>query len=117
MLRVVDCLRLVDQHDGNVVDDRVPQLQPRVVEALLVLEIEERALVARAGQNIEQLCRECHDLTLQGHVRTHLSHTTFDVIGGRGLQIQPQQRFGVRRPEVEPPITHIDRQTIETVLT
>src|SRR3546814_13916706 len=60
VLGVVDRLGLVDQHDRYVVTDGVAALQARVVERVLVLEVQERALVVRAGQDLEELGVEGH---------------------------------------------------------
>ena len=54
VLGVVDVDRLVDQHDRDVVDDLVDALQARVVEDVLVVEEEQRALVLGAGQELDQ---------------------------------------------------------------
>src|SRR2546423_173402 len=45
MLGVVDRLGFVDQHHRNVIPDGVTPLQPGVVKAVFVLEVQERALV------------------------------------------------------------------------
>src|SRR5437879_6430743 len=60
VLGVVDGLRLVDEHHGDVVLDRVAPLEPGVVERVLVLEVEERALVLGTGEDLEQLGRDWH---------------------------------------------------------
>ena len=60
VLGVVDRLGLVDEHDRDVVLDGVAALQPRVVERVLVLEVQERALVVGAGEDLEQLGVEGH---------------------------------------------------------
>ena len=60
VLGVVDRLGLVDQHDRDVVADRVAALEARVVERRLVLEVEQRALVLRAREDLEQLRVERH---------------------------------------------------------
>src|SRR5436305_150670 len=46
-----------------------------------------------------------------------------DLVGGPaaglgvgGLEVEPQQRFGVRRPHVEPEVAAVDRQAVERVL-
>src|SRR5690606_31597517 len=66
VLLVGDGLGLVDQHDRDVVADGVAPLQPRVVEALLVGEVEERALVLGTGEDLEQLRVERHAVVLLG---------------------------------------------------
>src|SRR5207302_5579980 len=60
VLGVVDRLGLVDEHDRDVVANRVAPLQAGVVQAVLVLEVEQRALVLRAGEDLEQLGIQCH---------------------------------------------------------
>src|SRR5437870_2572212 len=52
VLRIVGRRRLVDEHHRDVVADLVLALEPRVVERLLVLEVEQRPLVLRAGQDL-----------------------------------------------------------------
>ena len=106
VLGVVDRLGLVDQHDRDVVLDRVATLQAGVVERVLALEVEERTLVLGAGEDVEQLrgrgpsgsspgCGdEGEDL---GDVRVALGP-------GRGFEVEAQQRLGVRRAQVEPPV-------------
>src|SRR6478672_2555920 len=61
VLGVAHRLRLVHQHDRDVVPDRVATLEARVVQRALALEVEERALVVRARQDLEQLRCEGHD--------------------------------------------------------
>src|SRR3954452_1420372 len=63
VLRVVDRLGLVDEHDRDVVADRVPALEARVVQRVLRLEVEERALVLRAREDLEQLNVQGHAVT------------------------------------------------------
>jgi len=60
VLGAVDRLRLVDEHHRDVVADGVAPLEARVVQGLLVLEVEQRALVLGAGQDVEQLRVEGH---------------------------------------------------------
>src|SRR5215211_5586479 len=60
VLGVVDGLRLVDQHDRDVVAHGVAALEARVVQRALVLEIEERALVLGTGEDLEQLGVQSH---------------------------------------------------------
>ena len=60
VLGVVDRLGLVDQHDGMSSWMRVAALEARVVERVLVLEVEQRALVLGAGEDLEQLGVEGH---------------------------------------------------------
>jgi hypothetical protein len=54
VLRLADVDRLVHQQHGHAVDHDVALLQPRVVEDLLVREPQQRALVDRARQDVEQ---------------------------------------------------------------
>ncbi len=63
VLGVVDRLGLVDQHDRDVVGDPVAEPQARVVQRLLVGEVEQRPLVLGAGQDLEQLRVEHHGLS------------------------------------------------------
>ena len=60
VLGVVDGLGLVDQHDRDVVLDGVAALEAGVVEGVLVLEVEQGALVVGAGEDLEQLGVEGH---------------------------------------------------------
>src|SRR5438876_5197787 len=55
VLGVVDGLRLVDEHHWDVVLHCIAPLEPGVVERVLVLEVEERALVLGIGEDLEQL--------------------------------------------------------------
>ncbi len=84
MFGVVERLCLVDQHDRDVIHDRVPETQPWVIEALFGLEVEKRALVTRASQDLEQLWCECHPLNLPDHVASNLGHAAIDfgIVGG-----------------------------------
>ena len=63
MLGVVDSLGFVDEHDRDVVSHGVAALEARVVQGALVLEVEERALVLGAGEDLEQLCIQGHDFS------------------------------------------------------
>src|SRR5205823_2364834 len=38
------------------------------------------------------------------------------LLAGAGLQVEPQQRLGVRWPKVEPPVIQVDGETVETIL-
>src|SRR5918996_4358841 len=60
VLGVVDGLGLVDQHDRDVVTDGVAPLEAGVVERVLVGEVEQRSLVLRTGQDLEELGIEGH---------------------------------------------------------
>src|SRR5581483_11490681 len=60
VLGIGDRLGLVDEHDRDVVADGVPPVQPRVVQGVLVDEIQQRTLVLRARQDRKQLGVECH---------------------------------------------------------
>ena len=60
VLGVVDRLGLVDEHDGDPVPDRVAALGAGVVERVLVGEVEERAPVGGAGQDLQQAGVERH---------------------------------------------------------
>ena len=60
VLGVVDGLGLVDQHDRDVVADRVAALEARVVEGRPRRRSRERALVLGAGEDLEQLRIERH---------------------------------------------------------
>ena len=57
---IVDGRGLRDQHHGNAVADVVATVEPRVVEQGLALEVIERALVLRAGEDLEERGIECH---------------------------------------------------------
>ena len=56
----LDGLGLVHEHDRDVVADRVAALEPGVVQRALALEVEQRALVVGARQDLEQLRVEGH---------------------------------------------------------
>ena len=38
------------------------------------------------------------------------------LVAGRGLEVEAQQRLGVRRPQVEPPLAEVDGEAVEAVL-
>src|SRR5918995_172775 len=118
VLGVVDGLGLVDQHDRDVLADGVAALEPRVVERVLVLEVEQRALVLRAGEDLEELGVECHDvnLCLVADQCADLGHVLVARRPGRRLQVEPQQRLGVGGAEVEPPVAVVDREAVDPVL-
>src|SRR3954469_8813650 len=62
VLRVVDGVGVVDQEVGDVaVEHAVTPLEARVVERVLVGEVQERALVVGAREDLEQLGVERHD--------------------------------------------------------
>src|SRR5690606_2665522 len=60
VLGVVDGGGLLHEHHRDVVSDVVATLQARVVEGLLRLEVEQRTLVLRAGEDVEELRVEGH---------------------------------------------------------
>ena len=60
MLLVGEGLGTVGQHHGHVVADLVPTAQPRVIQDLLVREIQQTALVDRADKYVEQRLFQCH---------------------------------------------------------
>src|SRR5205807_2278772 len=55
VLVVADALGLVDEHDRDVVLDEIAPLEARVVQRVLVGEVQQRALVLRTGEDLEQL--------------------------------------------------------------
>ena len=126
VLGVVDGLGLVDQHDRDVVAHRVAPLQPRVVERRLVLEVEQRALVLRAREDLEQLRVERHAWLLLGAFevgdyvpRTSASTSAVRVVARGavgGFEVEAQQRLGVARTQVEPPVADVDGEAVEPVL-
>src|SRR4051812_30108256 len=123
VLRVAHGLGLVDEHDRDVVADRVAPLQPGVVERLLVGEVEQRALVLGTGQDLHELGVECHVSVLLGPGSRLGSDEVQHLFGVsiareliRRLDVQPQERLGVARPQVEPPVAGVDGQPVEPVL-
>ena len=64
----------------------------------------------------------CMGFSLSGMVGVIPDHAEHLVShGGHGgcvfrLDVEPQQRLGVGRPQVEPPITTIDGEAVETIL-
>jgi hypothetical protein len=60
VLLVGEGLGTVGQHHGHVVADLVPTAQPRVIQDLLVREIQQTALVDRADKYVEQRLFQCH---------------------------------------------------------
>ena len=110
----------------DTVGDGVAPVQPRVVEDVLVLEPQQRALVDRAGQDLEQQRVKAH---LTPH-RRHRPCVGRPAVGDRarctsatgprssrrvGLHVEPQQRLGVRGPKVVPPVPVVDREAVEQV--
>jgi hypothetical protein len=59
-------LRLVDEHDGDSVADRITAPQTGVVDAILVVEDMQLAVVDRAGQHGEEIGIEGHVATFFG---------------------------------------------------
>jgi hypothetical protein len=55
MLGVIDNPSFIDQHDRDIASDFVPALQSRVVQKILVGEIQQWSLVLRTSKNFEQL--------------------------------------------------------------
>src|SRR5258708_24809424 len=62
VLGVFERLGFVDQHDRDVVPDGVTQSQSRVVERVFIGEVVERAFVLGAGQDLEEVRVEGHQL-------------------------------------------------------
>src|SRR4051812_3687003 len=128
VLRVAHGLGLVDEHDRDVVADRVAPLQPGVVERLLVGEVEQRALVLGTGQDLHELRVERHDVSFSPRLGSrprsglgadegeHLFGVSIARDGVRRLDVQPQQRLGVAGSQVEPPVARVDGQAVEPVL-
>ena len=48
------CLALVGQHDRDAVTDLVAAAQPRVVQDAVLGQVQQRPLVNRAGQQVQQ---------------------------------------------------------------
>ena len=120
---IVDGLGLVDQHDRDVVLDAVAPLQPRVVQRALVGEVQQRALVFGTGEDLQQLRVQRHgegllfrSQLIAPHEREHFCGVSFARCDVGRFEVQPQQRFGVARPEVEPPVAAVDGQSVEAVL-
>src|SRR5680860_765150 len=94
VLGVAHGLRLVDEHDRDVVPHRVTAMQPRVVQRVLVGEVEQRALVLGAGEDLEQLGVECHVGSAPGrvsatHEREHLSGARLACGTIGGFEVEP----------------------------
>ena len=141
VLGVVDGLGLVDEHDRDVVTDGVPALQARVVQGRLRLEVEERSLVLRASEDLEELRVERHgsglppgapppvandgetnvdrrrgvSLPRRGQ-REHFGSVTSTRFVVRGLEVEAQERLRVARAQVEPPVAEVDREPVEPIL-
>ena len=60
VLLVADGLGIVRQHDRHVVADLITASQPRVVQQLLVGEVQQTALVDWADKYVEQRLFQCH---------------------------------------------------------
>ena len=70
---VVDGLGVVDEQIGDVaVEHAVPPVQSRVVQRLFVGEVQERALVLRAREDLEQFRVERHGAQTSGDARRSL---------------------------------------------
>src|SRR5213593_371956 len=73
-------LRLIDQHDGNVVFDRIDQTAGVTGERLGIGAMLERPFALRADENLEQVGRETHEVAYpsrlrDGSSRRHLGST------------------------------------------
>ena len=120
VLGVVDRLGLVDEHDRDVVLDRVAPLEARVVERVLVLEVEQRALVLGAGEDLEQLgSRPSGQSPRFGRVDEGADLGDVRVARRRGRRASRLSRSSgsvLRRPQVEPPVAEVDGEAVEPVL-
>src|ERR1700693_2854477 len=72
----------VEQHDGDVVADRIDAAAGGALQSLLVGRRFDRRLALRANQNIEQFFRDCHSIPpaqstvaeLRGQTKSLLAH-------------------------------------------
>ena len=145
VLGVVDRGRLVDQHDRDAVAHRVAAVQARVVEPVLVGEVQQRALVLGAGQHLDAAVGRASSVAVlsrsyrgagvgrrsvtcarsaarQRRARRRSSASTSATLGGVRrrlgvgcLDVEPEQRLGVGRAQVEPPVAAVDGQPVEAV--
>ena len=83
VLGVVDRARLVGQHHRDLAGDRVGDLATRVVEQVLVLEVQEGALVDRVGQHLDQQRLQRHRQLPSLHAS--MSASTVVVCASRAL--------------------------------
>ena len=47
--------------------------------------------------------------------RKQFGHMLVAFVAGRRFEVQPQQRLGVRRAQVEPPGAAVDREPVEAI--
>ena len=73
---------------------------------------------SNCGSSAIELGLSLHDSNR--HHFNYLSDTLLDIRGRRRQQVEPQQRFGIRRSHVEPPAAgleaQIDREAVKTVV-
>ena len=118
----------------DVVAHGVAAAQPRVVEAVLVGEVQQRSLVLGAGQHLEQQRVQRHGTSFRlcpvgptrasGHGQPAVElvrparRTSATCRRSRPrsrLDVEAQQRFGVGRPQVEPPVPVVDGEAVGAV--
>ena len=55
-------------------------------------------------------------VTRAAHEREHLGGVRVARGAVGGFEVEPQQRLGVARPQVEPPVAEVDGEPVEPVL-
>ena len=125
VLRVVDGLGLVDQHDRDVVAHRVPPLQPRVVQRAARRRSTAAGPCPRGRRGSRAASGRAPCRCLLRVPRRHASDLiSVEHLGGVSvarepvgcLEVEAQQRLGVARPQVEPPVARVDGEPVEAVL-
>jgi len=65
MLGVIDYPSFVDEHDRNIGSNLVAAPKSRVVQKVLISEVQQRALILRTRKNFEKLRIERHKSSLE----------------------------------------------------
>src|SRR6266487_5938118 len=71
-----EALRLIDQHDGNVVLDGVDQPAGVTSERFRIEAMLERSFALGADENLEEVGREAHEAAYPSRLRRSEEHTS-----------------------------------------
>ena len=99
----------------DVVGDRILPLQPRVVEELLVREIQQRTLVLRDTPGRSTVLGPEPRQPSLTMARTSLVRASHSSVAAR-LEVEAQQRFGIGRTHIEPPRVRFAGQAVQARL-
>ena len=117
VLGIVNRFRFIHEHHRNVVANLIATLQPRVVERVLALEVRAEVPCLRDRRGCRAVADQepswLHPLVMMSRT---LSDVLFALGAGSGFEVEAQQWFGVRRPQVEPPVAEIDGEAVEPIL-